>query len=208
MDTADSYTKIAEEYAKRIFHELENKPKDRELLDQFSDLVREQGPVCDLGCGPGHIARYLDERGVQAFGMDLSVGMCEQARRLSPQIRFQQGDMLATGLEDESLAGVAALYSIIHIPREQVVVALKEINRVLKSGGHLFLSHHIGEQIVHVDELWGVHELSLDFIFFTPNEMAEYLRLAGFEIKARVERPPYAEGGEAQTHRAYFLAQK
>ena len=52
-----SYDQVAEEYVERIFHELEHKPLDRELLDRFAANVRDLGPVCDMGCGPGHIAR-------------------------------------------------------------------------------------------------------------------------------------------------------
>jgi len=29
------------------------------LLDRFAKRMAGRGEVCDLGCGPGHIARYL-----------------------------------------------------------------------------------------------------------------------------------------------------
>jgi hypothetical protein len=50
----ESYDQLAEEYANHLFHELENKPFDRELLDRFAAGV--SGLVCDMGCGPGHVA--------------------------------------------------------------------------------------------------------------------------------------------------------
>ncbi len=65
--TRDSYDRVADEYARRIFDELDHKPFDREILDGFADAVRGLGPVCDLGCGPGQVARYLRARGVDAF---------------------------------------------------------------------------------------------------------------------------------------------
>jgi trans-aconitate methyltransferase len=40
--------------------------------------------VCDLGCGPGHVSRYLWERGVEVCGIDLSSELVERARRLNP----------------------------------------------------------------------------------------------------------------------------
>jgi 2-polyprenyl-3-methyl-5-hydroxy-6-metoxy-1,4-benzoquinol methylase len=67
-----SYDTIAAEYARRIYAELKDKPFDREWLDGFAERVRAIGQVCDLGCGPGHVARYLRDRGVHVFGLDLS----------------------------------------------------------------------------------------------------------------------------------------
>src|ERR1051325_10615698 len=121
-----TYDIVAEEYAKRIYNELDHKTFDRRLLDRFADMVRGGGPVCDLGCGPGHVARYLGERGVNVFGIDISERMIEQARRLNPQIKFQQGDMLALDFDDGAWEAVVAFYSIINIAREDVAAALGE----------------------------------------------------------------------------------
>src|SRR5262249_54073317 len=130
-----SYDRVAGEYVARIFHELEGKPLDRQLLDRFAESIRGAGPVCDLGCGPGQVARYLHERGVEVFGLDLSPAMVEQARRLNPGIGFRQGNFLALDAEDESWGGVAAFYSLIHVPREDMIPALRELWRVLRTGG-------------------------------------------------------------------------
>ncbi len=64
----NSYDSVAREYADEIYAELADKPFDRELLDRFAKRVGS-GRVCDLGCGPGQIARYLWERGVNLFGL-------------------------------------------------------------------------------------------------------------------------------------------
>lgn len=85
---------MAEEYAARIYDELRDKPLDRELLNRFAGRVKEGGVICDLGCGPGHVARYLSERNVQVCGLDLSTHMVEIARRLNPDIKFEQGNLL------------------------------------------------------------------------------------------------------------------
>ena len=46
------YDRVADEYARRIYGELEHKPLDRQLLTRFAESVRNTGMVCDLGCGP------------------------------------------------------------------------------------------------------------------------------------------------------------
>jgi SAM-dependent methyltransferase len=205
-DVAGSYDLVADEYVARIYDELRHKPLDCQLLDRFADSVREVGLVCDMGCGPGQVARYLHERGVQVCGIDLSPEMVVRARRLNPGIDFEQGDMLALDVEDEAWAGIAAFYSIIHIPRDDVVRALRELRRVLHSRGLLLLTFHIGDEIKHLEEWWGC-KVSVDFVFFRTDEMAGYLKSAGFEVEEIIERDPYPEV-EHQSRRAYIFARK
>jgi len=205
-DVETSYNLVADEYVQRIYHELEHKPLDRQLLDRFAAGVRDIGLACDLGCGPGHVARYLRERGAQVCGIDLSHQMVERARRLNPGIDFKQGDMLAQKVEDEAWAGIAAFYSIIHVPRGDVVRALREFRRVLRPGGALLLAFHIGDDTIHLDEWWG-QKVCVDFFFFHSQEMARYLSSAGFEIEEIVERDPYRDV-EHQSRRAYIFARR
>jgi 2-polyprenyl-3-methyl-5-hydroxy-6-metoxy-1,4-benzoquinol methylase len=202
----DSYDQVAGEYVTRIFHELEHKPMDRALLDRFAAEVRGLGTACDMGCGPGHIAQYLHKRGVHVLGIDVSSRMVEQARQLNPGIEFQQGNMSSLDVENEAWGGIVAFYSIIHIPRTEVISVLREFRRVLRPNGLLLLSFHQGQEIIHLDEWWG-EKVALDFVFFQLHEMEDYLRAAGFEIEESIERPPY-EGVEVQTQRFYIFARK
>jgi len=204
-NTQESYDRVAAEYNQRIGDELDHKPLERQLLDRFAASVT--GRICDLGCGPGHIAGYLHERGADVFGIDLSPGMIEQAGQRNPGIPFEQGDMRALKLDDGALGGIVALYSIIHIPRGDVTGVLGELRRVLQPGGALLLGFHQGEEALRVEELWG-KQVNLDFTFFTPAEMVGYLEAARFEIEDVVERAPYAPEIEYQRQRAYIFARK
>jgi len=199
-----SYNQVADEYVRRIYDELQHKPLDRQLLDRFAASVRGLGLACDMGCGPGHVARYLHEHGAQVCGIDLSPDMVERARRLNPGIAFRQGDMLALDAADGAWAGIVAFYSIIHVPRGDVVRALRELRRVLRPGGLLLLAFHIGDTVIHLDEWWG-HKVCIDFSFFRSDEMAGYLKSASFEMEEVIEREPYLEV-EHQSRRAYIFA--
>ena len=205
--TGGSYDAVAEEYVQRIYHELEGKPFDRALLDRFADRVRESGTVADVGCGPGHVARYLHGRGAQVCGIDLSSRMVDQARALNPGIAFSRGDMRSLDVPDGTWAGIVAFYSLIHIPRHQVVEILRELRRALASGGLLLLAFHVGEDVLHLDDLWG-RSVSLDFVFFRPDEMRSSLEAAGFAVEEVLEREPYAPEVEHQSRRCYVLARK
>jgi SAM-dependent methyltransferase len=205
-DCQASYDAVADEYVRRIADELRRKPLDCALLDRFAEATRHRGPVCDLGCGPGHVARYLKERGVDVAGYDLSFKMVEAARLLNPGITFHQADMTALDLAAESCAGVVAFYSLIHFPPSGIAAALREFRRVLHPGGLALLAFHIGDEILHLDDWWE-QKVNIDFFFFQPAQMASDLEAAGFEIVEVIEREPYPDV-EHQSRRAYIFARR
>jgi SAM-dependent methyltransferase len=204
--TQASYDRVAREYAGRIADELAGKPLDRALLRLLAEQAGALGPICDLGCGPGHVARFLRDCGAEACGVDLAPEMVAQARRLQPGIQFQVGNMLALDWADESFGGVAAFYSIIHAPAGQLPQAFREMRRVLRPGGRALVAFHIGHEAVHLDEWWG-ERVDLDFQFLEPERVIEDLRAAGLEVESITTRAPYP-GVEHASRRAYIFAHK
>ncbi len=205
-DTQTSYDSVAPEYAERFKDEMDDKPFDRDCLNRLAREVGELGPICDMGCGPGQIARYLHRKGAHALGVDLSPNMVAEAQRLNPEIHFHQGNMLSLPEADNSWGGIAAFYCIIHIPRRRVVDALREMKRVLKPNGLLLITFHIGAEIKHREEWWG-KPVNLDFAFYLPGEMEVWLKEAGFDRVETLVRDPNPEV-EVATQRAYQFAQK
>jgi len=201
------YDRIAEEYARKIFDELQHKPFDRELLTRFAEALRGRGQICDMGCGPGHVARFLHDAGADAFGVDLSPQMVEQARRLNPDVRFREGNMLAVDLPDESVAGITAFYAIVNIPAGSLPTAFEEMYRVLQREGLLLLAFHIGDDMIHPEQLWG-KPVGMEFYELQPERIKRLLDDAGFEVEEIIEREPYAPEVEYQSRRAYVLARK
>ena len=200
-----SYDRVAGEFAEEFFGELERKPFDRELLDAFADSVRGQGRVCEIGCGPGQIARYLQDRGVRMCGIDLSREMIKFARRLNPDITFARGDMLSLGVPDASLAGIVCFYAIIHLRREDAGRALAQMHRALRPGGRLLVSFHGGEGELHRGE-WYDKQVSINITLFGKEEMSGYMEAAGFEVERVAERGPYEF--EYPTCRLYAFGRK
>ena len=206
-DLQRSYDLVAKDYAEHFHNELNDKPFDRKMLDWLIEKTDNRGVICDVGCGPGQIARYLSNHGAKACGIDLSLEMVGQAKNLNPGIPFQQGNMLAlTNIADNSFGGVAAFYSIIHVPRPELKTAFDELKRVLCSDGTLLLAFHIGSETVHRDEWWD-KDVSIDFNFLETEEIKELLRSGGFQLQEVIERDPYAEI-EFPSRRAYIFAVK
>jgi len=203
-----SYDTVAAEYAKRLFNELEHKPFDRALLKFFAEQT-SAGKVCDMGCGPGQIAAFLHAQGANVFGCDLSPEMVAVARAQNPGIKFRVEDMRALRLPHSSLRGVAAFYTLIHIPREQMVDVLTGIKQTLSPGGLLLASFHLEDENwrdKRLTEWWG-YEVAADFYFFRRDEIEHFFNVAGFDIQLFAVRAPYPDV-EAQTQRAYVMASK
>lgn len=163
-----NYDRLADDHACHIFHELENKPFDREVLNHFAAEVEQLGEVCDMGCGPGHIDHYLRDAGTRVYDLDLSRRMIEVAGQRNPDISFREGNMLALDLPNATLGGIVAFYAIVNIPQESLPLVFREVERVLQPGGLLLLGFHVGDETLHPEQLWGKRVSMDSFLFRCP----------------------------------------
>jgi SAM-dependent methyltransferase len=188
----EGYDSVAIEYVRDYRDDLKGKPLEQQMLGRLARSASTLGPICDLGCGPGQAAAYLHKLGAQVLGVDISPAMVECAVRLNPEIGFRVGNMYELDFADASLGGVVALYSLSNVPRQDVIPVLREIGRVLVDEGQLVLAVHRGDAVFHRTEWYG-KPVSIDWTFFTRDEMRVYLAAAGFEIVELVERKPYPD---------------
>jgi hypothetical protein len=77
---------------------------------------------------------------------------------------------------------------------------------VLRPGGVVLLSFHIGTERVKRDELLG-EAVDLEFVFFERQVVETALEEAGLTIEARIERAPYT-AVEHPSLRGYLLANR
>ncbi len=133
--------------------------------------------------------------------------MLEEARRLNPDITFRPGNMLALDLPDASLAGIAAFYAVVNLPKASLPQVFREMARVLQPDGLLLLAHHVGDETIHRNEWWD-RPIAMDFHFLQPPAVKSELEAAGLVIEEIIEREPYAPEVEHQSRRAYIFARK
>ncbi|RSM58994.1 SAM-dependent methyltransferase [Amycolatopsis sp. WAC 01376] len=187
-ETRNSYDTLAAGYADETRDLLGRKLHVRAGVVLFADLVRAigGGPVADVGCGPGHTAALLRELGVDAFGIDLSPAMIEIARREHPDVRFEVGSMTDLKVDEGSLAGVLAWWSLIHIPDEVVPGVLARFHRIVRPGGMVAVGFHVGDE--PEDKTSGNGDQSTraaDGYLRRPSRVADWLREAGFTVEAQ-----------------------
>ncbi|MEU0837580.1 class I SAM-dependent methyltransferase [Streptomyces sp. NPDC005969] len=184
-DTRTSYDTVAASYAELTRHLLDETPEERAVLALFADLVRAQGCglVADVGCGTGRITGHLRNLGLDAFGIDLSPGMLDVARRDHPGVRFDLGSMTDLALADASVAGLVAWYSLIHIPDDQISSVLAHFRRVLRPGGPLLLSFHVGDESQLKTEGYGGHPMKVYVHRRQHDQTIGWLKKAGFAVE-------------------------
>jgi hypothetical protein len=220
---ATEYDRLAERYAEALVDELADKPFDRWLLDRLANVtlgVQDAGPQgvphahpqgLDVGCGPGQVAAYLAERGLAMTGLDASPAMVEQARAAWPDLPVVQGSFVVPPMprggdpRNPGWAVVTAWYAFVHLAGSELAPALRALTRVLRPGGVLALAVHIGRELQHPGELWGV-PTDLTFVLHDPEAVIAAAEAAGLEDVEWYRRGPLPQ--EAQTERLYLLARR
>ncbi|MFE1763486.1 class I SAM-dependent methyltransferase [Streptomyces angustmyceticus] len=197
-ETRAAYDGVVELYASMFANRLETQPFARNMIGTFAELVRGTGNprAADVGCGPGHLTAMLHDLGLDAFGLDLSPGMVDHARRAHPALRFDEARMEALPIEDGALGGVLAHYSMIHTPPGELPALLAEQVRVLASGGLLLVSFFGTEEPepVRFD-----HKVAPAYSW-PADGFAELLTGAGLHIVARLLHDPLSERGFLDAH--------
>jgi SAM-dependent methyltransferase len=205
------YDAVAATYAEQFGDELDHKPLERGLLKAFCDMV-PHGLIADIGCGPGHITRFLADRREDVVGLDLSPEMIAVARQHNPRLSFAAASMLNLPFSDEAFAGVVALYSIIHLCAQERAVAFGEFARTLVPEGRLLVSFHVDGpgfapgDVNHLCTFLG-QRVDMDGYFLHPAVVTRDLLANGFRVDARLDREPIA-GIEFESRRCYILARR
>jgi SAM-dependent methyltransferase len=194
-DTRTSYDTDASGYAEKVRGLLDGSPYLRASLALFAELVRDAGggPVADVGCGPGYVTRHLHDLGVDAFGIDLSPEMIALARRDHPDLRFEVGTMTDLDMAENSVTGLLAFWSVIHVPDHSVPGVFEQFRRVLRPGGPLLVGFHVGDQTRHTSEGYSGRLINVDSYRRRPDQVARWLREAGFTIEAELVMRPDEE---------------
>ncbi|WP_327634925.1 class I SAM-dependent methyltransferase [Kribbella sp. NBC_00482] len=184
-DIQGSYNTAAADYHAILKDYHRTDPFEAGALHYFAALV--DGPVGDLGCGTGRITSYLAGRGMDVFGVDLTPGMIEVARREYPELRFEVGSLYDLDLKDGELAGALAWYSLVHTPREDLPAVFAELFRVLRPGGHLVHGFKVGDGGRHLENAYG-HDIDLEVYMYDVADVAGLLASAGFAEVATLTR--------------------
>ena len=110
--------------------------------------------VVELGCGSGSTTTERLAERFQLTGVDISARQIELIRQRIPHATFIQADMASLDFPAESFNGVAAFYSIIHVPRAEHAGLLRRIAAWLRPGGILVATMGASSTEAGYDDDW------------------------------------------------------
>jgi len=117
------------------FYQTKYKRADRlekKLLTKLLDTLGHSERLLEIGCGTGHFTRWLDSKGLECYGLDLSHLMLREAKKLWPNGSLLQGESNHLPFKDKSFDVVAFIACLEYMPNIAKVV--KEATRVSRKG--------------------------------------------------------------------------
>ena len=175
LRTIKTYNEVAEKY----FEINQSIAPIKDVLDLFIKNV-DGDKILDVGCGHGRDAKYLSESGFDVVGIDLSCKLLEIARRNAVKPGFCMLDMRKLSFLDDSFDGVWACASLLHIPKKEAETTLRELHRVLRPRGLIYVSlkEGRGESFVKSQQYWDKERF---YAFYSMKELRRLFEDSGFE---------------------------
>lgn len=149
--TSDSSTQYADDRNLRARQRLwEGQNPNFDLTAWVLDIAGAERDrrVLDVGCGNGAYLRALRARGVDAVGVDLSIGMLDAARGDQPLVN---ADAARLPVRDATIDVVLAPHMLYHVPDRPA--AIRELRRVLRPGGVMVAATNGADHTRSVKEL-------------------------------------------------------
>jgi ubiquinone/menaquinone biosynthesis C-methylase UbiE len=108
------------------------------LINEYLTLNHNE-TIIDVGGGTGLIAKVLRKKtpGSDIVVIDLSRGMLQKVN--DPTLSLIQGDVTAFPLKDETFTLAILINTMHHIPVSKQQIALREVCRILKRQGRIFI---------------------------------------------------------------------
>ncbi|MCC2249899.1 MerR family transcriptional regulator [Virgibacillus sp. AGTR] len=114
---------------------------DKALTKVVETIQLEAGNTClDIGIGTGNLGAKFLPKGINVIGIDQSENMLHVCKQKHPAIEIRKGHFLALPLMDQQVDGIVSSYALHHITDEEKILALQEMDRVLKAGGQICIA--------------------------------------------------------------------
>ena len=158
--------------------------------------------IIDLGCGHGNDTLHFSSLGHNLLSIDYSLSMLQHAKTHAPHAHYLNMDMRhfcssnSNGgmLIPQSIDGVWANASLLHLPKEDVKALLGHLYIAVKVGGVLYFNLKLGEEgeMFEADSRYSSYNNNEDnenvdnlrklYSYFSMEEVKEILTVAGWDV--------------------------
>jgi SAM-dependent methyltransferase len=151
----------------------------REITDAIvrPDLKGKSLDILDAGCGTGYNIQHYEKRGHRVFSLDISADALAGVRQRGVR-KICQASVTEIPYRSDTFDFVFSFDVVQQLSLENGAGAIREMHRVLKPGGRLFIRVAAFEWMrsSHDEELSTQHR-------YTRGELRKAVERAGFEIR-------------------------
>jgi SAM-dependent methyltransferase len=144
----------------------------QEQYDLLEKYLKDKSTILDLGFGSGRDMLYFKSKGFEVSGIDYSEKFCEHAKEIGIKNVYNCSIMNFDSLV--KFDAIWACASLLHIPKDDLELALKKCYNLLKDDGYMYVSFKYGD---FEGEKKGRY-----FTYMTENLFRSYYQLVGFKF--------------------------
>jgi ubiquinone/menaquinone biosynthesis C-methylase UbiE len=191
---AAAYDRIAPGY--RSWADAVTPPLRDRYAQRLIELVDPGAAVLEIGCGPGVPVAASLARRFDVTGVDVSTEMVSRAAANVPGATFIAADIRDVEFPPDSFRAVIALYSLIHVPRDDHPQVLAKVFTWLCGGGYFVASLGAHDLPEGRESDWlGGGEMT--WSFFDADTNRRMLEETGFELEEALVIPQEEPDGVA-----------
>jgi SAM-dependent methyltransferase len=215
MDSLEKRNSVMKDYdliAKQYSEEFGTYIEDLDIYKEYEKHLTPGSTILDLGAGSGRTYAYFNKKGYKYIALDFSKKMKEYAYKIHGEFPYIVDDIvnIKEHFENDSIDSVFAIYSLFHLPLDDLKNTINNIYDILKEDGILFLSFALGNKEEFVDEPYleenGRNVLYMNYL--TKNEIYELLK--NFDIIYETEKHESGDNviGEDGNDAIYIISKK
>ena len=178
----------------------------RYYLPLLREAIPSSGTVLELGCGTGFYTKWLEERGLKVYAMDISSKMVNLARRRCPDdVTLSVGNCEdpASALGVDAVANrfdaIIGINTFSYYPNK--LAALRNYRQLLRPGGRLIVLDMNGssltQQLAYLFNYRGARRFARNINQSTPKRLTAMLERSGFAVE-RMKRFTFMPNGASR----------
>ena len=198
----DGYDAMSDRYA-AWQSEIADDPRDR-YVELLLARLPERPDILEIGCGAGIEPTPTFARIGRLTGIDISGAQIERAQKALPEAELIHGDFTTATFAAGSYDAVVALFTLTHIPADDLPALLGRVARWLRPDG-LFLAT-FGTGAAHetvVDDFLGAPMFFSGFDEETNERLVREAGLTIVESRVEVMHEPESEPGKGDADVAF-----
>ncbi|MFH1780351.1 MAG: class I SAM-dependent methyltransferase [Candidatus Micrarchaeota archaeon] len=152
----------------------------KDCLNIVNKLYKKKGKLLDVGSAAGFFVKVAEDDGWDAHGIEPSRWLVNWGKT-NLKLKNAKAGTLEEGKYPNDFFDVVTLWDVLeHVPDPSAT--LKEINRILKPGGMVFINYpNYGSSLSKISGRRWWFLLSIHLYYFTPKTISAILEKTGFK---------------------------